>query len=256
MSAKHAVLGLVIEHPGYGYDLAQRLSERFGSSGFAPTGVYSALDQLRAEGLIRAAGCLADGAAERAAPRTVYEATDAGVEHFDRWMRSDSPPAHVRDELNMKLALSRPRDLPGLIESACSQERECLARLQALRQPAARAAPASGERRRPLAWPDVATLLVRDAEIRQLQARIEWLQRACSIMTRLAAGVESRATAPASQRDDWRHSDGQRDSRQGDGRDAYPQSDGRGDSRQGDGQRGSPRSGSGHGDAGMEARVA
>jgi DNA-binding PadR family transcriptional regulator len=51
MSAKNAVLGLVIERPGYGYDLARRLEERFGSSGFAPTGVYSALDQLSSEAL-------------------------------------------------------------------------------------------------------------------------------------------------------------------------------------------------------------
>jgi len=36
MSAKHAILGLVIERPGYGYQLAQRLEERFGSSAFAP----------------------------------------------------------------------------------------------------------------------------------------------------------------------------------------------------------------------------
>jgi hypothetical protein len=35
MSAKHAVLGLVIERPGYGYQLPQRRDERFGSSGGA-----------------------------------------------------------------------------------------------------------------------------------------------------------------------------------------------------------------------------
>jgi DNA-binding PadR family transcriptional regulator len=185
MSAKHAVLGLVIERPGYGYDLARRLRERFGSSGFAPTGVYSALDQLSAEGLVRSAGRSADGAAERAAPRTVYEATDAGVEHFDRWMRSDSPPAHVRDELNMKLALSRPRDLAGLLELACAQERECLERLEALKRAPAHQGRAS-ERRRGLAWEEVATLLVRDAETRQLQARIEWLQRTRAIIAKVA----------------------------------------------------------------------
>ncbi len=65
MSAKNAVLGLVIERPGYGYDLARRLEERFGSSGFAPTGVYSALDQLSSEELVRSAG-LAGGRRERA----------------------------------------------------------------------------------------------------------------------------------------------------------------------------------------------
>jgi DNA-binding PadR family transcriptional regulator len=185
MSAKHAVLGLVIERPGYGYDLARRLRERFGSSGFAPTGVYSALDQLSAEGLVRSAGSLAADSAERAAPRTVYEATGEGREQFDRWMLSTSSLAHVRDELNMKLALSRPCDLPALIELVRRQEEQCLARLEALKRVDA---PAESPRPRSdgLAWPQVARLLVRDAEARQLQARIEWLQRVGAIMVKLA----------------------------------------------------------------------
>ena len=36
MSAKYAILGLVIERPGYGYQLAQRLEQRFGSSRPSP----------------------------------------------------------------------------------------------------------------------------------------------------------------------------------------------------------------------------
>lgn len=189
MSAKHAVLGLVIERPGYGYDLARRLRERFGSSGFAPTGVYSALDQLSAEGLVRAAGSLAAASLERAAPRTIYEATEDGRERFDRWMLSGTSLANVRDELNMKLALSRPRDLPALIELARSQEQQCLARVEALKR-----ADVGSEPSRPqgggLAWPQVAGLLVRDAEVRQLQARIEWLQRARAIMARLSGASQ------------------------------------------------------------------
>jgi DNA-binding PadR family transcriptional regulator len=185
MSAKHAVLGLVIERPGYGYDLARRLRERFGSSGFAPTGVYTALDQLSTEGLVRSAGSLAGSRAERAAPRTVYEATEAGREQFDRWMISTSSLAHVRDELNMKLALSRPRDLPALIELVGSQEEQCLARIEALKRLDMPAEPVRA-RSDGLAWTHVSGLLVRDAEVRQLQARIEWLQRVSAIMTRLA----------------------------------------------------------------------
>jgi DNA-binding PadR family transcriptional regulator len=184
MSAKHAVLGLVIERPGYGYDLARRLHERFGSSGFAPTGVYSALDQLSTEGLIRSAGSLAGSRAERAAPRTVYEATEAGREQFDRWMFSTSSLAHVRDELNMKLALSRPRDIPALVELARSQEEQCLARIEALKRLDMPAEPVRA-RSDGLAWTQVSGLLVRDAEVRQLQARIEWLQRVGAIMARL-----------------------------------------------------------------------
>jgi DNA-binding PadR family transcriptional regulator len=178
MSAKNAVLGLVIERPGYGYDLARRLEERFGSSGFAPTGVYSALDQLSSEALVRSAGSLADSANERAAPRTIYEATPKGIDYFEEWMLGSSSLAPVRDELYMKIALSKPHNLSRLIELARTQEEDCLARLRDLRQPVR-------SRGGPRAWSDVAVLLVRDAEVKQLQARVEWLQKARAIMNKL-----------------------------------------------------------------------
>jgi DNA-binding PadR family transcriptional regulator len=180
MSAKNAVLGLVIERPGYGYDLARRLEERFGSSGFAPTGVYSALDQLSSDELVRSAGSREGAVNERAAPRTIYEATPKGVDHFEEWMVGSSSLAPVRDELYMKIALSRPHNLVRLIELARTQEQDCLARLHELRQPAPRS-----RQGRPKAWPEVAVLLVRDAEIKQLQARVEWLQKARIIMDKL-----------------------------------------------------------------------
>jgi DNA-binding PadR family transcriptional regulator len=180
MSAKNAVLGLVIERPGYGYDLARRLQERFGSSGFAPTGVYSALDQLSSEALVRSAGSRAGATNERAAPRTIYEATPEGVDRFEAWMLDCSSLAPVRDELYMKIALSRPHNLSRLIELAQTQEEACLARLGDLRRPAG-----SSRGGHPRVWSDVAMLLVRDAEIRQLQARVEWLQKARVIMDKL-----------------------------------------------------------------------
>jgi DNA-binding PadR family transcriptional regulator len=178
MSAKNAVLGLVIERPGYGYDLARRLQERFGSSGFAPTGVYSALDQLSSDALVRSVGSRASADNERAAPRTIYEATPKGVDHFEQWMVGCSSLAPVRDELYMKIALSKPHNLFRLIELARSQEEDCLARLQSLRRPAVAQ---DGLR----AWSEVAVLLVRDAEIKQLQARVEWLQKARVVMEKL-----------------------------------------------------------------------
>jgi DNA-binding PadR family transcriptional regulator len=188
MSAKNAVLGLVIERPGYGYDLARRLRERFGSSDFAPTGVYSALDQLSSEALVRSTGRRAGG--DKA--RVVYEATQEGIEHFERWMLDSSSLAPVRDELYMKLALSKPHNLSRLIELAQAQEEDCLVRLQALRRPAPGAVAA------PKAWSDVAGLLVRDAEVRQLQARVEWLQKARAIMVKLNTNKDIVRGAPES----------------------------------------------------------
>jgi DNA-binding PadR family transcriptional regulator len=172
LSAKHAVLGLVIERPGYGYQLAQRLRERFDSSAFAPSGVYSALDQLGRDELVRCAGEMSRGGAQRAAPRMIYEATPAGVEHFEAWMLGSSPAPPLRDELHMKIALCRPRDLPRLIDMVYGQELACLSRLRDLDRDGEQHA--SGEQ----GWARRMRLLARDAEMAMWRSRIDWLQSA------------------------------------------------------------------------------
>jgi DNA-binding PadR family transcriptional regulator len=180
LSAKYAVLGLVIERPGYGYQLAQRLEERFGASGFAPSGVYSALDQLSRDEFVRAAGEMGPGPARRAAPRMIYEATDEGVDHFESWMLGSSPAPPLRDELHMKIALCRPRNLPRLIDMVYGQELACMGRLRDLKQLSEREAAGDGRE-----WSRLMRVLSRDAEIASWKARIEWLQSARELLERL-----------------------------------------------------------------------
>ncbi|HTZ87816.1 MAG TPA: PadR family transcriptional regulator [Solirubrobacteraceae bacterium] len=184
MSAKHAVLGLVIERPGYGYQLAQRLDERFGSSGFAPSGVYSALDQLSRDELVRSAGELGAGPARRAAPRTIYEATEEGIDHFESWMLDPSPMPPLRDELHMKIALCRPRNVPRLIEMIEGQELVCLGRLSDLKTTTEEAGESSRD------WSRLMGLLAAEAEIAFWNARIEWLQSARELLEQLQAERE------------------------------------------------------------------
>jgi DNA-binding PadR family transcriptional regulator len=179
MSAKYAVLGLVIERPGYGYQLAQRLEDRFGSSGFAPSGVYSALDQLSRDDFIRSAGEMGAGPAKRAAPRTIYEATEEGVDHFEAWMLAACPAPPLRDELHMKIALCRPSNLPRLIEMVYGQELACMGRLRDLKQ-RAEEDPAD-----PQEWSSLMRTLARDAEVATWNARIEWLQSARELLEQL-----------------------------------------------------------------------
>lgn len=179
MSAKHAVLGLVIERPGYGYQLAQRLEERFGSSGFAPSGVYSALDQLSRDELVRSAGEMGAGPARRAAPRTIYEATDEGVGHFEAWMLGPSPAPPLRDELHMKIALCRPHNVPRLIDMVSGQEVVCLGRLRDLKRLSDQAPTSSRD------WPRLMRMLAADAEVAFWNARIEWLQGARELLEQL-----------------------------------------------------------------------
>jgi DNA-binding PadR family transcriptional regulator len=180
MSAKYAILGLVIERPGYGYQLAQRLAERFGSSAFAPSGVYSALDQLSRDELVRAAGEIGLGPARRAAPRMIYEATDQGVDHFEAWILGSSPTPPLRDELHMKIALCRPGNLPRLIDLVYGQELACEGRLRDLARSAELDAAEDARD-----WPHTMRLLARDAEMAQWRARIEWLRSARELLEEL-----------------------------------------------------------------------
>jgi DNA-binding PadR family transcriptional regulator len=179
MSAKHAVLGLVIERPGYGYQLAQRLDERFGSSGFALSGVYSALDQLSRDELVRSSGEMAAVPGSRAAPRTVYEATEEGVEHFEDWMLDASSTPPLRDELHMKIALCRPHNVPRLIDVISGQELVCLGRLADLKRLAGQHAASSRD------WSRLMRMLAAEAEVAFWNARIEWLQNARGLLEQL-----------------------------------------------------------------------
>jgi DNA-binding PadR family transcriptional regulator len=196
MSAKYAILGLVIERPGYGYQLAQRLDERFGSSAFAPSGVYSALDQLSRDAFVRAAGELGPGPARRAAPRMIYEATDRGIEHFESWLLGSSPTPPLRDELHMKIALCRPANLPRLIDLIYGQELACIGRLRDIKRSSDGEPPGAVQE-----WSRLMRLLARDAEIALWKARIEWLRNARGLLegqlheSRRARAQDALATA-------------------------------------------------------------
>jgi DNA-binding PadR family transcriptional regulator len=169
MSVRHAVLGLVIERPGYGYQLGQRLEERCGAWGWVRSGVYPALNSLEHDDYVRPRG--EKGAARRGAPRVIYEATDRGVDFFEGWISGPSPPSPSRQELDLKLLFARPEDLPQMIDQTRVQEQQCITDLKALTS-----AMQIGSVERMSSWQEAGVVLQRDGEIMLLQARIEWLQ--------------------------------------------------------------------------------
>jgi DNA-binding PadR family transcriptional regulator len=178
MSVKHAVLGLLVQRRGYGYDLVQRFEEQVGPAWQLNAGaIYVALDKLEQEGLVRPVS--GEGPAPvrrrtaRGAPRVIYEATPDGVERFEEWMTARSSMSPLREELHLKLALSQPRNLPRLIELTYEQEQACLERLEqhmgaSSFEDLLTSAPQ---------WSSIASVMVRDAEIVHLQATVEWLRR-------------------------------------------------------------------------------
>jgi DNA-binding PadR family transcriptional regulator len=179
MSVKYAVLGLLVQRRGYGYDLVQRFEEQVGSAWQLNAGaIYVALDKLEQEGLVRPVPS-PDGAPPtrrrtmRGAPRVTYEATREGVERFEDWMATGSSRSPLREELHLKLALSQPRNLPRLIELTYEQEQDCLERLERHRERDG----VEDLLASPQPWATVASVMVRDAEVAQLQATVEWLRR-------------------------------------------------------------------------------
>lgn len=181
MSVKYAVLGLLAQRRGYGYDLVQRFEEQVGAAWQLNAGaIYVALDKLEQEGLVRPVSN-GDGTAPttrrrttRGAPRVIYEATSSGLDRFEEWMATNSSMSPLREELHLKLALSRPRNLPRLIELTYDQEQACLERLEQHLGSASFDDVVTASQQ---PWSAVASVMVRDAEIAHLQATVEWLRR-------------------------------------------------------------------------------
>jgi DNA-binding PadR family transcriptional regulator len=172
MAAKHAVLGLVIERPDYGYELAKRLQERCGPWAWTRQAVYKALEDLEESKHVRALDRerVILGGEQR---RTVYEATPGGIDYFDSWMCGTAAMEASRSELELKIVLARPHELPVLIDMTWVHEQRCVDRLAALARQAQVAVPGGVA-----SWPDAGEMLVRDTEIKRLRLRVECLQEA------------------------------------------------------------------------------
>jgi DNA-binding PadR family transcriptional regulator len=174
MSAGKAVLGLVIQRPGYGYQLEQRVKERFGSAQFVASSIYKALGRLEKDSLIRVAGGneqieLADAERQR---RIKYEATPEGTAYFREWLRASSSVPLVREELQLRIAFCEPHELPRLIEIIHGEEQVCLGMLGDFQRSVREAERVQGGRE----WSRLMDMAVDHAEAGFWDARIRWLQ--------------------------------------------------------------------------------
>jgi DNA-binding PadR family transcriptional regulator len=191
MALKHAVLGLLLERPGYGYDLMQRLETRLGPAWqLNPSTVYAALDQLEKEELI--VGRQPDEEEpetrmRRRVRRVVYEVTEPGKVAFEAWMARPTVQLEpIRGELQLKVAAARPEDVPALLNSIDHAElltrmlwEECSA-CEAARDLAA--GPTAG--------------LAHTAAVLRLEGELHWLERARASLLKKAPPLE-RAGAPS-----------------------------------------------------------
>lgn len=187
MSAKHAVLGLVIEHPSNAYRIASGVRRQLRFAGLADSYPYWALEKLETEGLVRRVDengdPLHNGAPCR---RAIYEATPKGMASFEEWLLSTASEPPLRDDLHFRIALCRPRDAPRMIELIHGQELVCLGRVQDLKR-ASQSDLVEGSE-----WDRMVRVISRDAELAFWHARIEWLQGVREMLEGLPAEIEER----------------------------------------------------------------
>lgn len=181
-SAKHVVLGLVIERAGYGYDLQQRLDGRFAFLGFSERVVYRALDSLENDGLIAEVGEKRAGRTRRGAPKKLYAATSAGLDELGRWIGEPCELSTVREEIHVKLVLAQAPNFERLLEVIDRLEQSCLSLLHEMQQSEP---PSLDELADPdRSWDTVSLVLVDDAEAIRLQGIVEWLHHVRPVVRR------------------------------------------------------------------------
>jgi DNA-binding PadR family transcriptional regulator len=162
LSVKHAVLGLLIEEPGYPYDVMLRMRERLGMWQ-AATSVNKAFDQLDVDGHIR-----------RVRDSNWSEATPEGREFFEGWLLepvgAEAPP--LRSELLMKVGFPAASDelLVQLYRGARRQEQWCVDQIAELSDRGDLEALAE----RGKDWPAISPVLIRDAYAAYLKATSDY----------------------------------------------------------------------------------
>jgi DNA-binding PadR family transcriptional regulator len=171
---RELVLGLLTEQRSNCYQLDRRLAERFGSACYAEGTARQAIKRLVDDGLACAVseGRMAAGGGLRARV-TIYEATPAGVDHFQKWMWASVSTPPVREELHAKIALCSPTDLPRMVAVVREAESVCTGKLQSLNL-------RLRARRLDFEHDDFRTrmdLVVSTGDQAWWESRIKWLQR-------------------------------------------------------------------------------
>lgn len=104
------MLAVILERPGYGYEIAQRLGRRFaGALRVSEQRVYPVIDDLLAAGLIEEVGHVETSRARRA-PRQHYAATEAGDAVHREWLAASLREDAHRSAMLVEILATSVRD--------------------------------------------------------------------------------------------------------------------------------------------------
>src|SRR5690625_3963664 len=131
MSLRYAVLGLLANEPGSGYDLTQRFDAILGRHAWHAqhSQIYPELKRLSGEGLISVV-------AEGPRGRRTYDITEAGRNDLRTWMRNYPEAGVVRNEYALRLfflGALEPADARALLEKYSQAGEEHAQAIHAIR---------------------------------------------------------------------------------------------------------------------------
>jgi len=161
-----AVLAVLIEQPGHGWDVARRASRRMGSSWRVdPKHVYPYLERLVREGLVRAEK---ERSERPPYVRDVYYPTAKGEEARQEWLAAPLAIGVTRTDLEVRLLFSTGEDIPDVLR-ALNERREQI--LEEIEENAA-------SHTVPVSYLATIINLQRSAVDKRLKAEREWIEEA------------------------------------------------------------------------------
>jgi DNA-binding PadR family transcriptional regulator len=177
MSAKHALLGLLLQGSAYPYQLGDRLQGRLGPAWIINSGqLYQTIERLEREGLIEPV----EGSAESRKDRHIFAITDSGVGEFERWFEEASSGARLlRRPLLVKITLAGPERLKDALEQIDAYELDCAERLKELSQ----AQETIAVRETKVRADRVLLRLNLTADIAQLEGELQWARHAYEMVS-------------------------------------------------------------------------
>jgi DNA-binding PadR family transcriptional regulator len=177
MSAKHALLGLLLHRSAYPYELADRLQGRLGPAWAINSGqLYQTIKRLEEDGLIERV----DSPAQGREHRHVYTLTASGEEEFERWWEEPTSGERLsRRPLLVKITLAGPERLKDSLKQIEAYERDRAARLKELSR-VREAVPVQGAQVRA---DHVLLRLNLSADIFQLEGELQWARHAYEMVS-------------------------------------------------------------------------
>jgi DNA-binding PadR family transcriptional regulator len=164
MSVRHAVLGLLAQHPRHGYELRAAFQALIGDQEnweVKPAQIYTTLARLERGGLVAE-----DGIEQGAGPeKRIYGLTPSGHRALGEWFASGIKPEHQHDEFFLKLMIGLVSGIADPFRLIQTQRVRLFQELHNL----------TDERGRADRSTELAKILLLDKTIMHVEADIRWL---------------------------------------------------------------------------------